>query len=195
MSLPQDPERRKPISRRLRYEILRRDNNTCRYCHATDTPLVIDHVIPVALGGTDDPSNLCAACKDCNAGKTSTSPDATTVAQVSDDAIRWSKAMQLASDHALAAKAMAEEELKPWFNEWYVWSGPGRSYDLPMDADKKLSEFIARGLPITSLIEAARIACRARWIDNRFGYFIGVANNMLAELQERARLLIDGGAV
>ena len=29
-------------------------------------PLVIDHVVPRALGGTDDPSNLCAACYRCN---------------------------------------------------------------------------------------------------------------------------------
>ena len=29
-------------------------------------PLVVDHIIPKALGGTDDPSNLCAACYRCN---------------------------------------------------------------------------------------------------------------------------------
>src|SRR5438045_4098958 len=66
------------ISKRLRYEILRRDNHACRYCGATapDTPLTVDHVVPTALGGGDDPTNLVTACADCNGGKTSTTPGA-----------------------------------------------------------------------------------------------------------------------
>ena len=62
------------IPKRTRFEVLRRDNHTCRYCRSTDNPLTIDHVTPVSLGGTDDPSNLVAACRDCNAGKASSSP-------------------------------------------------------------------------------------------------------------------------
>ncbi|MGW6578921.1 HNH endonuclease [Streptomyces globisporus] len=62
------------VSKRLRYEILRRDKHACRYCGATapDVPLRVDHVIPVALGGSDAPENLVAACEPCNSGKTST---------------------------------------------------------------------------------------------------------------------------
>ncbi|MFF0777048.1 HNH endonuclease [Streptomyces sp. NPDC003720] len=62
------------VSKRLRYEILRRDNHTCRYCGASapDVPLRIDHVTPVALGGTDHPSNLVTSCEPCNNGKSST---------------------------------------------------------------------------------------------------------------------------
>ena len=39
------------VSKRLRYEILRRDNHTCRYCgeSAPDVKLTIDHVVPVSL--------------------------------------------------------------------------------------------------------------------------------------------------
>jgi hypothetical protein len=61
------------VSKRLRYEILRRDRYTCRYCGASapDAPLRVDHVTPVALGGTNHPSNLVAACEPCNSGKTS----------------------------------------------------------------------------------------------------------------------------
>lgn len=62
------------VSKRLRYEILRRDKFACRYCgaKAPDAPLRVDHVTPVALGGTDDPTNLVTSCEPCNAGKTST---------------------------------------------------------------------------------------------------------------------------
>ena len=61
------------VSKRLRYEILRRDRYTCRYCGASapDAPMRVDHVTPVALGGTDHPSNLVAACEPCNSGKAS----------------------------------------------------------------------------------------------------------------------------
>ncbi|MFD9276847.1 HNH endonuclease [Streptomyces mirabilis] len=61
------------VSKRLRYEILRRDRYTCRYCGASapDAPMRVDHVTPVALGGTDHPSNLVAACEPCNSGKSS----------------------------------------------------------------------------------------------------------------------------
>ncbi|MEJ7724319.1 MAG: hypothetical protein WKF64_08445 [Ilumatobacteraceae bacterium] len=42
----------KPISRRLRFEILRRDGHTCRYCgaRAPDVPLTVDHVILIEDG-------------------------------------------------------------------------------------------------------------------------------------------------
>jgi hypothetical protein len=43
---------------------MQRDNYTCQYCGA---PAVEpDHVVPRSLGGSDDPSNLVAACFDCN---------------------------------------------------------------------------------------------------------------------------------
>lgn len=65
------------VSKRLRFEILRRDGHRCRYCGAgaLAAPLTVDHVTPLALGGTDDPSNLATACEPCNSGKTSTLPE------------------------------------------------------------------------------------------------------------------------
>ncbi|GAC1376885.1 MAG: hypothetical protein NVSMB4_06000 [Acidimicrobiales bacterium] len=69
---------RRAISKRLRYEILRRDNFACRYCGLPAAggvvQLHIDHVIPVAMGGTNDASNLTAACPDCNRGKRASMP-------------------------------------------------------------------------------------------------------------------------
>lgn len=88
------------ISKRLRFEVLRRDNHTCRYCGAlaTETKLVVDHVIPVSLGGSTDPSNLAAACEDCNIGKTSTNPDTAVIADVSEAAQEWVQALQKAAE-------------------------------------------------------------------------------------------------
>jgi len=63
--------KREPIPKKLRFEILKRDDFTCRYCgqSAPDVVLHADHIKPVAKGGTNDPSNLVAACSACNGGK------------------------------------------------------------------------------------------------------------------------------
>lgn len=66
-----EPSRRGGLSPRLRFTILERDGFRCRYCGAPapDVRLSVDHILPVAAGGTDDPLNLAAACQDCNLGK------------------------------------------------------------------------------------------------------------------------------
>ena len=63
--------KRKPLSKAERYEILKRDKFTCQYCgaKAPDVILEIDHIIPVAEGGTNETVNLITACRDCNRGK------------------------------------------------------------------------------------------------------------------------------
>lgn len=65
------------ISKRLRYEILRRDQYTCRFCGASapHVQLEIDHVIPRSAGGADAAGNLQVLCEDCNAGKSATMPE------------------------------------------------------------------------------------------------------------------------
>lgn len=55
----------------MRFEILKRDGFRCRYCGATGakTQLHVDHIEPRSLGGSDEPSNLITACRECNLGK------------------------------------------------------------------------------------------------------------------------------
>jgi 5-methylcytosine-specific restriction endonuclease McrA len=66
------PERREPLPARLRFEVLQRDSFRCRYCgrSASDGAILhIDHLVPVARGGTDEIENLTTACDRCNLGK------------------------------------------------------------------------------------------------------------------------------
>ncbi len=64
-------EKRKPISKRLRFEVLKRDNFTCQYCSSKPpkVPLEVDHINPVSKGVKNDIDNLITACFDCNRGK------------------------------------------------------------------------------------------------------------------------------
>ena len=63
--------KREPISKRLRFQVLRRDNYCCVYCgrRAPSVTLEIDHQVPVSAGGGNDLENLVAACLECNRGK------------------------------------------------------------------------------------------------------------------------------
>jgi hypothetical protein len=64
-------QQRRALGQRRRFCVLERDQFRCVYCGATadDAKLAVDHVIPVARGGSDDMSNLVTACFDCNIGK------------------------------------------------------------------------------------------------------------------------------
>lgn len=62
---------RRPLSKRTRFEVFKRDQFKCQYCGASapDIILVVDHIKAVADGGTNDLLNLITACDPCNAGK------------------------------------------------------------------------------------------------------------------------------
>lgn len=63
--------KRKCISKRVRFEVLKRDSFTCQYCGKMppDTILHIDHIKPVSKGGNNGMLNLVTSCQDCNLGK------------------------------------------------------------------------------------------------------------------------------
>jgi hypothetical protein len=65
---------RKPLSKRVRFEVFKRDGFRCRYCGATPDQrlLQVDHIVAVANGGTNAMLNLATSCQPCNAGKGAT---------------------------------------------------------------------------------------------------------------------------
>jgi len=62
------------VSKKLRFEVFKRDNFTCQYC-GRQTPnviLEIDHIVPTSQAGDDDIQNLITSCFECNRGKAGT---------------------------------------------------------------------------------------------------------------------------
>lgn len=59
------------ISKRLRFEVLKRHGFACTYCgrRPPEVELHVDHVVALANGGTDAIGNLTSACRCCNLGK------------------------------------------------------------------------------------------------------------------------------
>jgi 5-methylcytosine-specific restriction enzyme A len=67
--MPKTP--RIPIPREVRKYVFQRDKYQCQSCGITDTEtkLSIDHIIPLASGGSNDMSNLHTLCIICNRQK------------------------------------------------------------------------------------------------------------------------------
>lgn len=186
------------VSKRTRFEVLRRDKSTCRYCgaKAPDVELHVDHVTPVALGGNDDPSNLVAACVDCNRGKASTKPDEDTVADVSEDAMRWARAVEEAASSLYGLDDEAEAAAGAFLDEWETRTAwHGEMHALPDNWRATVVNYARQGLPLDQISHAASVALNARGVNSsaRFPYFCGVCRKKVERLHEAARSIMDAG--
>lgn len=194
-------------SKRLRYEILRRDNHTCRYCgeSAPDVKLTIDHVVPVSLGGSDEPTNLVAACPDCNAGKAASNPDAPLVDNVNDDAIRWAKAIERAAELRQKNREAQFEFYKQFVltSQKMCDSNPAARFPSidsaggPLAANRTVIEFYNAGLDMSELLDAMSIAMSNERLseDGIWRYFCGVCWRKVDALHNAAQSLIESGDV
>lgn len=63
---------RKPIPPKVRVSVIVRDGRRCQLCGRgieDGVKLHVDHIFPVAKGGTNDIENLQTLCQECNSGK------------------------------------------------------------------------------------------------------------------------------
>ncbi|WP_066331947.1 HNH endonuclease [Flavobacterium crassostreae] len=63
--------KREGLSKKIRFEIFKRDKFICQYCGAKSPEVIlnVDHINPVAKGGKNETLNLITSCFDCNSGK------------------------------------------------------------------------------------------------------------------------------
>jgi hypothetical protein len=178
------------VSKRLRFEVLRRDGHTCRYCgrSAPEVRLTVDHVVPVALGGSDAPENLVTACSECNSGKSATPPDAALVDDVQQDALRWAAAVrQVAQD--MVTDVERRERVRLQFRAgWERWDIGGRHLPLPPNWRDSVDQFVSAGLPVVVLAECVDIAMGRNKVepDDKFRYMCGIAWKRVSEIQDAA---------
>lgn len=64
-------KKRLQITGNQRFRVLERDAFRCAYCGIPSSCAIleVDHITPIADGGTNSSLNLAACCADCNAGK------------------------------------------------------------------------------------------------------------------------------
>jgi hypothetical protein len=186
------------VTKRLRFEILRRDGFRCRYCGATpdEVELRVDHVNPEALGGRTEPENLATACEPCNSGKTSIKLDDPVVADVARDAIRWARAMEIAAAGQRADREERDARRQAFLDKWNEWHydhrGERHYMPLPNEWPTSVDAFIKAGLDLGDLAAAVDIAMAKKQIrsDAIFRYFCGICWRMIAERRETAAALV-----
>lgn len=181
------------VSKRLRFEILRRDNYACRYCGATAPAarLTVDHVIPVTLGGTDSPDNLVTACGDCNAGKTSVWPGSEVIEDVSDRALAWSDAIEKAAAEVSTGRRV--DEIATFDACWREWTVNGRGVARDDQWRSTVKVWLDRGLTMDLIryaveqsMDRSEIASESKW-----RYYCGIAWRLLSDIEDRAEALLD----
>lgn len=175
-------EKRKQLTKGTRFKVFNRDGFTCQYCGQMPPAVVleVDHILPVALGGTNNQENLITACFDCNRGKAASS--LTTPAPI-DANTRLSLIKERESQLKALKAAMAGVEKRivselEAINAVYMAAFP----------DFHLTESFLNGsvrgflekLPFHSVNEAMRIACaRVSTASKAPKYFCGVCWNKI----------------
>ncbi|MGX4533183.1 HNH endonuclease [Clostridioides difficile] len=182
-----------PVTKRTRFEVLRRDGYQCRYCHRKDNELTVDHVTPTSLGGADTPENLVACCMDCNAGKASSHPDTPLVADVSEDAKRWAEARKIAAQRVSERRDRWSKQCQKFRKTWRVWDEDCTF--LPADWKQSVVRWLDNGVPYDRIAEAHSIAIEAYGVPSRtvFRYIAGVIKNIVKEIEAETAAILRAG--
>lgn len=189
------------VSRRLRYEVLRRDNHTCRYCGASapEVKLTVDHVTASALGGKDEASNLVTACGPCNSGKSSTTADSPLVEDVAADALRWAHARTVVLDEWQQGRRELAYDFDQFAAAWDGWTygTEGNQKPVPREAgwEDSIERWLHEGLTVDDLVllipKAMRNnkgrAGRPVAIESRWTYYCGVVWRTLDGIEDATK--------
>ncbi len=166
-----------PLSKSVRFEIFKRDQFTCRYCgnHPPAVILHVDHVIPVALDGTNDTDNLVTSCMDCNLGKGArplgkSLPPVDYAAKA--ELLAEQEAQVEAYNQLLLDRRERQnrriDEIQNYFIKEFRYAFQGHFYE-------RVRESFLPFLPQSELLAAASIACSKMAEPERaISYFCGV---------------------
>jgi len=152
--------KRKSLSKKVRFEVFKRDKFQCQYCgkKAPDVVLNVDHIDPVAKGGTNEVINLITSCFDCNQGKKAR--------LLSDDTViqKQRKQLEIIQERREQLELMLEwkktltefEDEKVTMVSDY-WASMMNPYALNENGLKSLDKLI-KNFPIEDILEAIDIA-------------------------------------
>lgn len=178
-------ERNMGISRRLRFEVFKRDNFTCKYCgrKSPEVVLELDHIIPKSKGGKSDEINLITSCFECNRGKGNLNLSERIIGEDPyDKAIEiLEKERQLAEYNEVIKKQneRIDEDIE-FFIEY--WNAEFSSYF--KDEWIISLKYFLKNISIHRLIEnvefaylkcrGAKYDCKTHFLTNMFKYFCGI---------------------
>jgi HNH endonuclease len=164
------------VSKKLRFEIFKRDLFTCQYCGKTPPAVVLelDHIHPVSRGGKDVEENLNTACFECNRGKAaglittviaSTAAKAEKIAEAEEQVRQYQKL----SASKRRRETMICNEIQKVFTAAYP------NYELTTSFKKTIKTHFIPRIPKNDLIEYMELACDRMIYEQRaIKYFCGI---------------------
>ena len=171
-------KKRKQLSKKVRFEVFKRDGFICYYCgkRPPESVLEVDHMVPVSKGGSNALDNLITSCFDCNRGKSNTNLDNIPPKLYEDIKLKKEKESQLLEyrEYIENKKNRIKKDIdridsiySKAFNEEWVLSDNFR--------EKTVKRFIAM-LPLHEVESAMKIACEKIYYDEQkaLKYFCGV---------------------
>jgi hypothetical protein len=174
-------QKRKPVSKRLRFEVFKRDGFVCQYCgdHPPAVVLHVDHIVPVAEGGRNDMDNLVTACAPCNLGKSAV-PLNVVPQSLADKAeeVAEREAQLLGYQQILEARRHRLDD-ETWRVLDILYAG---SSSVPRDHFNSTRHFIEK-LGVDAVIDAMEVSMGNQSVRsaNIFRYFCGVCWNRIRE--------------
>lgn len=174
---------RKPISKRTRFEVFKRDSFTCQYCGATPPSVIlhVDHIDPVANGGKNSIDNLVTACESCNQGKSDVLLSCVPKSlKEKAEEIKEREAQIKGFNKILVGKANRIES-ETW-SVAAILEGVERLPEYRKDRLRSIRYFLEK-IPFQIVSEAADFT-NSRWgriSDRAFRYFCGICWNRIRE--------------
>jgi 5-methylcytosine-specific restriction endonuclease McrA len=173
---------RKSISKKIRFEIFKRDGFKCAYCGKTppEATLEIDHVEPISKGGTDEMVNLITSCFECNRGKSNIKLNMITpqiqenieVIKAKEEQLKeYRKHVKIINKRIVTDVNEIEFEFQEYFPDKH-FSG--------LFIQQTIKQFL-KLLPVDTLIENMDTACLKRndSPDDALRYFCGICWNQI----------------
>lgn len=170
------------LSKRIRFEVFKRDGFACQYCGATPPKAIleVDHIDPVALGGLDEMDNLITACFACNRGKAAV-PLSVVPQSLADKAAEVAeREEQLAGYQAiLAARRQRIED-----DVWAVFARWREQDETTHERFNSVKRFIER-IGLDEVLDAVDVTMSARIRSEKreFLYFCKVCWNKVTRLE------------
>lgn len=168
----------------MRFEVLKRDRFTCHYCGGTppNVLLHVDHVVPRAAGGTDDPANLITACADCNQGKSDKLLMEGVAPVVSADVVKQMRErVKQAREYA---KLVREIEMDRVISVAHLLSFWDQEFHYGKPPNETSLSYFLRFLPVSEVedaILATAAAHNRKKLDDRCRYFYACCRNKIRE--------------
>ncbi len=190
--------KRKSISNSTRFEIFKRDRFTCVYCGRTPPTITlqVDHVLPVAAGGSNDDVNLVTSCFECNNGKRDkVLPSRPTTVEFSIEERKERLAQIEEMNQFLVAERKAQEKLVDelgvyWCNALFAKGPEAGKYTFNPEQTRSVLLFMKR-LSLEEIYHAMDVAIhKFSWSGRQdykpFRYFCGVCWSKIREAEGTA---------